>query len=63
MEREKSVGHEESKTEKSVRPICTECGSSKYHEHDNWCDDEHADGLENCFPFYCDECGEGFDEE
>lgn len=42
---------------------CPHCSSLKVHKHDSYCDDEHADGLENCFEFYCDECGKGFDLE
>jgi hypothetical protein len=39
---------------------CPNCGSQNVHEHDSYCDDEHDEG--NCFSFYCDDCGEGFDE-
>lgn len=41
--------------------VCLNCGSDKFHPHDN-CDDEHSED-EKCCVFYCDECGEGFDGE
>lgn len=39
---------------------CPYCDSVKNHLHDAYCDDEHAPG--DCYAFYCDECGQGFDE-
>lgn len=38
---------------------CPNCGSNRWHKHDTYCDDEQ----DNCFPFYCDACGEGFEAE
>lgn len=42
---------------------CPECGSTNVHQHDTYCDDEHEAGDDNsyCWPFYCDDCGEGFE--
>jgi hypothetical protein len=42
-------------------PKCPNCCSTNNHKHDTYCDDEHEE--DNCFPFYCDDCGEGFEED
>jgi len=44
---------------------CPECRSTDFHKHDSYCDDEHEDTGDvevDCFAYYCNQCGEGFDE-
>lgn len=44
-------------------PTCPYCGSTNLDEHrGEWCDDVHSPDAE-CCDFYCNECGEGFDED